>query len=86
MSCISPISPIRPNSPIFYDPGSLSALPSVINTASLIIIPLSQARDYPSRDQAKRKMRSVVNWVNWRAGPPSIGLLQILETPWRVAM
>src|SRR6266542_3307410 len=65
MSPIGPMSPIRP----IHGAGSLSGLPSRIKTASLMTIPRSQARNFPSRDHAKRKIRSEVKLVNWRAWP-----------------
>src|SRR2546428_6593185 len=91
ISPISPIGPISPISPVglispIHGAVTLAGLPSLIKTTSLMIIPRSQARNFPSRDQAKRKIRSEVKLVNCRAGPPSMGLLQMLETPCRVAM
>ena len=45
----------------------------------LVSAPRASARERPSRDQAKSKMRPALNSVNWRGSPPSIGCAQMLE-------
>ena len=61
-------------------------LKSFIRTTSLVIVPRARASCFPSSDQAKLVIISALKSVNCCGGLPSIGWLQMLETPPRLTM
>ena len=52
---------------------------------SLVTLPRINSSCFPSRDQAKLKIRSEVKFVSWRGGPPDSGCSQRLEAPFLVS-